>query len=114
MQREKFPLFFYIMITKEGIYIKINLKVRFKNPVFWANLALAVVLPIFTYMGVNFEDITSWKLLFDILFEAVKNPVIVVSVIVSVWNLIHDPTTPGFSDSERALSYTQPGTVEDE
>ena len=102
------------MVIKGGIYIKINLKVRFKNPVFWANLLLAVVLPIFTYMGINFEDVTSWKLLFDMLFAALKNPVIVVSVVVSVWNLIQDPTTPGFSDSERALSYIKPGSIKNE
>ena len=81
---------------------------------FWVNLVLAVVLPIFTYMGVNFEDVTSWKILFDMVFSAAKNPVIVVSVIVSVWNLIQDPTTPGISDSQRALSYIAPGIKKDE
>lgn len=89
--------------------MNINWKVRFKNPIFWAQLASAIILPILAYMGVNWADMTSWETLGNVLFEAIKNPVIVVSVIVSVWNLINDPTTKGLSDSERALGYTQPG-----
>ena len=42
------------------------------------------------------------------LLEAVKNPVILVSVVVSVWNLINDPTTSGLSDSTRAMGYSKP------
>ena len=89
--------------------MKINWKVRIKNPVFWANLAAAVVLPILTYLGLNWGDMTTWAGLFAVLLEAVKNPVILVSVVVSVWNLINDPTTAGLSDSERAMEYDRPG-----
>ena len=92
--------------------MKINWTVRFKNPVFWANLAAAILLPILTYLGLNWEDMTTWASLFGIFLKAVQNPVIVVSVIVSVWNLLNDPTTPGLSDSERALTYTTPGKAE--
>lgn len=88
--------------------MKINWKVRFKNPLFWANLAAAIVLPILTYMGLSWKDMTSWSALGKILLEAINNPVIVVSVIVSVWNLINDPTTKGVSDSTQALTYTTP------
>lgn len=89
--------------------MKINWKVRLKNPVFWANLAAAVVLPILTYLGLNWGDMTTWAGLFGVLLEAIKNPVILVSVVVSVWNLINDPTTAGLSDSERAMEYDRPG-----
>lgn len=88
--------------------MKINWKVRAKNPVFWANLAAAVILPILAYMGLNWNDMTSWRALGNVLFQAVQNPVIVVSVVVSIWNLINDPTTKGFSDSEKALDYDKP------
>ena len=88
--------------------MKINWKVRFKNPLFWANLLAAIVLPILAYMGLSWEDMTSWSALGKILLEAINNPVIVVSVIVSVWNLINDPTTKGVSDSTQALTYTTP------
>ena len=88
--------------------MKINWKVRFKNPVFWANLASAILLPILAYMGMNWADMTTWTALANVLFEAIKNPVIVISVIVSVWNLINDPTTAGLSDSAQALTYEAP------
>ena len=88
--------------------MKINWKVRLKNPVFWVGLAVAIVLPILTYLGMSWEDMTTWAALGDALLHAVKNPVILVSVLVSVWNLINDPTTKGLSDSAQALTYDKP------
>ena len=43
-----------------------------------------------------------------IFVKAVSNPVVIVSVLVSVWNLITDPTTKGLSDSTQALTYQKP------
>lgn len=88
--------------------MKINLKVRFKNPVFIAQLLLSVLLPILTYMGLTVEDMTSWAVLGNALFEAVKNPYVLGLVIVSVWNALNDPTTAGVSDSIQALTYDKP------
>ena len=85
--------------------MKINWKVRIKNPVFWANLAAAIIL---TYLGLNWSDMTTGAGLGGVLLEAIKNPVILVAVVVSAWNLINDPTTRGLGDSERALGYTEP------
>ena len=87
----------------------INWKVRLKNPVFWVQIASAVVLPILTYLGLSWEDMTSWAALGAIFAQAVKNPVILVGVAVSVWNAVNDPTTKGLGDSQRALTYTRPG-----
>lgn len=88
--------------------MKINWTVRIKNPVFWANLAAAILLPILAYLGLNWSDMTTWAGLGRVLLEAVKNPVILVSAVVSVWNLINDPTTAGLSDSTRAMGYREP------
>lgn len=88
--------------------MKINWTVRIKNPIFWAELAAAVLLPILTHMGMNWEDMTTWTALGGMLMNAIQNPVIVVAVIVSVWNAINDPTTAGVSDSIQALTYTEP------
>lgn len=88
--------------------MKINWTVRIKNPVFWAELAAAVLLPILTHMGMNWEDMTSWITLGNLLLSAIQNPVIVVAVVVSVWNAITDPTTAGMSDSAQAMTYTEP------
>ena len=86
----------------------INWKVRLKNPVFWVQIVAAIVLPILAYLGLSWEDMTSWSALGGIFLEAVKNPVILVSVLVSVWNAINDPTTKGLSDSQRAMEYQKP------
>jgi uncharacterized membrane protein len=51
---------------------------------------------------------TTWAALGGILVDAVKNPVIVVAVIVSVWNAVVDPTTAGIGDSAQALTYELP------
>ena len=88
--------------------MKINWKVRLKNPVFWAQLAAAAVLPILAYLGLRWSDMTSWPALGGILVHAIKSPVILVSALVSVWGIINDPTTAGLSDSKKAMGYTAP------
>lgn len=86
----------------------INWKVRLKNPVFWVQIAVAVFLPVLAYFGLNWEDMTTWGAIGKVLLDAVRNPVVIVSVIVSVWNAINDPTTKGLSDSAQALTYDKP------
>lgn len=86
----------------------INWKVRFANPVFWVQILCAIVLPILAYLGLSWEDMTTWAALGDVFLQAVQNPVIIVSVIVSVWNAVNDPTTKGLADSARAMGYENP------
>ena len=88
--------------------MKINWKVRLKNPVFWVQIAVAVVLPMLANLGLAWEDMTTWAALGEVLLESIKNPVIVVAVIVSVWNAVIDPTTAGIGDSSQALTYEKP------
>ena len=88
--------------------MKINWTVRFKNPIFWAELIAAIMLPILAHMGMNWEDMTSWATLGTTIANALQNPAIMVAVVVSVWNAINDPTTAGVSDSTQALTYTEP------
>lgn len=86
----------------------INLKVRFKNPVFIVQILLSVISPILMYAGLTASDITTWKALFDLLTGAVSNPYVLWLVAVSVWNAVNDPTTKGVSDSENAMTYNEP------
>jgi len=88
--------------------LQINWRVRFNNPVFWRNIAIAVVAPILTYLGVNWTDITTWNALWSLFYQAASKPVIIVAVICSVWNAVNDPTTEGDSDSTLAMSYNKP------
>lgn len=88
--------------------MKINWKVRVKNPVFWAQLAVAIVAPILAYLGLSWQDMTTWATFGGVFVKAISNPVVIVSVLVSVWNLINDPTTKGLGDSSQAMTYDKP------
>lgn len=87
----------------------INWSIRRKNPLWWGELLVAVFAPILTHAGVNWPDITTWAALGQLLLEAVQNPVVVVAVAVAAFNAVTDPTTPGIGDSDRALTYSEPG-----
>lgn len=88
--------------------MKINWKVRFNNPVFYAQLVISILVPIISYMGIRFEDLTTWVMLGDVLVQAISNPFVFGMVLVSVWNALNDPTTKGLSDSNRARTYKKP------
>ncbi len=86
----------------------INWKVRFKNPVFYVQLFLAMMTPMMAYMGITVQELTTWGKLGNVFLEAVKNPYVLAIMAVSVWNAVNDPTTAGISDSKKALSYDKP------
>lgn len=88
--------------------MKINWKVRFKNPYFYAALVLAIIAPVGVYFGINAEDLTSWSMVGAITKQAILNPFVVVTVIVSVATFLIDPTTRGISDSNRVMRYDEP------
>lgn len=88
--------------------MKINWKVRFKNPVFIAQIILAVLTPILTYANLTVQDLTTWKSVLDLLISAVCNPYVCGLVVISLWNAANDPTTAGIGDSDQALSYEEP------
>ncbi len=87
--------------------MQINWKVRFRNPVFVAQLVCAVVMPLITGMGYEWSQMTTWATLGEVIAAALGNPVVVVAMVVSVFNLITDPTTSGISDSKSALERTE-------
>lgn len=85
-----------------------NLKVRFKNPVFIAQFILAILTPILAYAGLTLQDLTSWEALGGILLGAISNPYVLGLIAVSVWNALNDPTTVGVGDSKQAMTYDKP------
>ena len=88
--------------------MKINWKVRFKNPLFYVQIVLSVLTPILAYSGLTATDLTTWAALGDVLGQALSNPYVLSLVVVSVYNALVDPTTVGFGDSARALTYDTP------
>ena len=66
------------------------------------------MLPLVVGVGAEWDQMTSWATLGDTLLRAIQNPVVVVSMVVSLWTALTDPTTAGTGDSERAMTYERP------
>lgn len=81
--------------------MKINWKVRFRNPVFWTSFISALAAFVYTVLA-----------LFDVAPAISEAEVIkVVSVIISALTtlgVLVDPTTHGVKDSNRAMTYETP------
>lgn len=69
---------------------------RFKNIYFW----LGIVGIVFAAGGVDFETLTSWRLLFNSILGILNNPVAVMSVAMAVLGVFINPTTPGITDNK--------------
>lgn len=75
-----------------------NLKVRFKNPIFWLNTFLAIAMPIIAYYGMSAKDFTTWNSVLNVILDALKNPYVLGLAFISLWNNIINPTTKGITD----------------
>lgn len=78
-------------------------KVKFQNPIFIAQLVLAILAPILSYVGMSYEAITSWAILGDLLSGALQNPYCLGLVVISVWYVITNPNTPGVTDTPKQV-----------
>lgn len=95
-------------IRKEGLYMKINWKVRSRNPQFWITFGLSIITPLFAYYGITGADLTTWDSVWSLIINAVSNPYVLALMAVSTYNAVLDPTTANFSDSQNALTYVKP------
>lgn len=79
----------------------INLKVRLRNPVFWATIIPALLAFIYSVLGA-----------FDVVPAVAESEVVnIITAIISALTTIgvlNDPTTAGISDSEQAMTYAKP------
>ena len=64
---------------------------KLKNPYFY----LSVVALIFSASGVDFNELTSWRLLLDALVGIIQNPVSVIAVITAFLGIWNDNSTKG-------------------
>ena len=81
--------------------MKINFKVRAKNPVFWLTVIPAVVTLVYTILGA-FDVVPSLSQ------DVVVNIVTAFVSALTTLGVLVDPTTKGVGDSERALEYDAP------
>lgn len=64
---------------------------KLRNPYFW----LAVFALIFSAGGVDFETLTSWKLLFEAVLGILNNPVSCVAIITAMLGIWNDNSSKG-------------------
>lgn len=83
--------------------MNINWKVRIKNKAFWIAIIPAILL-----LVVQIGDIFGLSLDFSILQTQILAVVETVFVLLAILGIVADPTTDDWSDSKRALAYTEP------
>ena len=81
--------------------MKINLKVRFKNPVFWLTVIPAAVTFIYTVLG-------AFGVVPAISEEMIVNIITALVSALTTLGVLVDPTTKGVCDSKEALEYKEP------
>ncbi|MFW4406978.1 holin [Streptococcus sp. HMSC071H03] len=86
---------------------KINWTVRLKNKNFW--LALVPAIALLLQAG---ADIFGIKLDFGVTIDKILVFINVLFALLVLIGIVNDPTTAGFSDSERALGYEEPHKTE--
>lgn len=82
--------------------MKINLLVRLKNKAFWFSLIPALLLVVQTVaslFGYNWD--------FVVLNQQIAAIINAIFAVLTILGVVVDPTTAGFGDSQRALSYTE-------
>ncbi len=81
--------------------MKINWKVRLKNPTFWITVIPAIITVIYAVLA-----------LFDVVpnvaEETLVNGFMALMSVLATLGIVVDPTTKGISDSDRAMNYNEP------
>lgn len=85
-----------------------NLKVRFKNPVFWIQIVLGAFATMLAYAGLTAADMTTWGGLIELIKNTFTNPYCLFLVASNIWSTLNDPTTKSVFDSKEAMTYTKP------
>ena len=86
---------------KEEYIMKINIKSRMKNPVFVTTFLATVVTFVYTILGM-------FGIVPSVSEDMVMQGLAVVIELMAAVGVLADPTTAGVSDSERAMTYTEP------
>lgn len=84
--------------------MKINWKVRAKNPWFWVGVGGVIL----TAMGISPEMLTSWGAVANAFLALIKNPFMLGSVVLAILGIFVDPTTAGLKDTTQVMDYTEP------
>lgn len=81
--------------------MRMNLKVRMKNPVFWMTFGPAVIACAYTVLG-------CFGIVPAISENELTNVFTTIVTALTTLGVLVDPTTNGLNDSDRAMTYTTP------
>ncbi|MCM1364398.1 MAG: phage holin [Faecalibacterium sp.] len=81
--------------------MKINWKVRLKNPVFWLTAIPSIVAVVYTILGL-------FGVVPTVTEDTILNAVTAIITVLSAVGVLVDPTTKGVQDSDRAMTYDEP------
>ena len=86
--------------------MKINWKIRLKNPVFWLTVIPAIIAFVYTILG-------CFGVVPTISEDTVTNAFTAIITALTALGVLIDPTTKGVQDSDRAMTYDVPGGEEE-
>lgn len=87
--------------------MKLNLKVRIKNPVFWLTMIPALASFVYTMLGL-------FGIVPSISEDTLTNALTAIITALTTLGVLTDPTTKGVSDSNRAMQYKELGKLPNE
>ena len=82
---------------------KINWTIRKQNPMFYIQIVLSIFVPVLSYLGINWSDVTTWDTFFNVIIAAISNPYCLSIIGVSLFNTVVDTSSYGVSDSNHVL-----------
>ena len=86
--------------------MKINWKIRILDQQFWLEIVPAVLLLVQVV-----AQLLGFELNLSELGSKLVSVINAVFVVLTIIGVVRDPTTPGMSDSERAMQYVEPGVL---
>lgn len=64
---------------------------------------LAIVTPVGVYYGITVGDLTTWGKLGEVIVDALSNPAVVISIVISLWQTFNNPTESKFAIKEKEV-----------
>jgi phi LC3 family holin len=88
--------------------MKINWKVRLKNPAFWITVVPAIITVVYAILSV-------FNVIPAVAEETIVKGFMALMSVLATLGIVVDPTTKGIKDSDRAMTYDKPceGVEED-
>lgn len=85
-------------VEVDGIFTKDFWKSRIGKVSFWAAIIVAIFTPILAAAGMDYTGLSSWPQLWNLICSALSSPATSISIAMSLWTAINNPTSSGLGD----------------